>query len=451
MPEKNEIYELRITDINHKGYGVGRIDGIVTFVSDAVTGETLKVKIIKKAKDYLVARKEEIIVPSPYRAESPCPVSKRCGGCVYQHITYAHELELKAARVKSEFIKAGLPDVTVLPTLSTGKTEGYRNKVECPIDENYTTGFYAERTHDIIPCDRCLLQNEIFDSIIAFTAKELKQNRVKGVRNIYIRRGDITEEIMVCIVCRHPSFKGEKAFAEKLMQKFPQVVSVILNHNPEDTNVILGKSCRTLGGRSTIDDILCGLRFTIHPLSFYQVNRDAAEMLYNKAAEMADIKPNETVVDLFCGVGTIGLSMVAKTPAKKLIGIEIVPEAVKNAEFNRDRNGIQNAEFICSPAEKIEFEQADVVILDPPRKGCKPELIDYIAKQGVPKVVYISCGPDTLARDVAQFIKLGYTASAVQPVDLFPRTGHVETVVLLSRKDIHERIKFDVNVEDLIK
>ena len=164
MPEKNEIYELRITDINHKGYGVGRINGIVTFVSDAVTGETLKVKIIKKAKDYLVARKEEIISPSPYRTESPCPVSKRCGGCVYQHITYTYELELKAARVKSEFIKAGLPDITVLSTLSTGKTEGYRNKVECPIDENYTTGFYAERTHDIIPCDRCLLQNEIFDS-----------------------------------------------------------------------------------------------------------------------------------------------------------------------------------------------------------------------------------------------------------------------------------------------
>jgi len=209
---------------------------------------------------------------------------------------------------------------------------------------------------------------------------------------------------------------------------------VILNHNPDDTNVILGKSCRTLGGKSTIDDILCGLRFTIHPLSFYQVNRDAAEMLYKKAAELADIKPNETVIDLFCGVGTIGLSMVAQTPAKKLIGIEIVPEAVKNAEFNRDRNGIENAEFICSPAEKIEFEQADVVILDPPRKGCKPELIEYIAKQNIPKVVYISCGPDTLARDVAQFAKLGYAPSAVQPVDLFPRTGHVESLVCLTRQ-----------------
>ncbi len=435
MPEKNEIYELRITDINHKGYGVGRINGIVTFVSDAVTGETLKVKIIKKAKDYLVARKEEIITRSEHRIDSPCPVSKRCGGCVYQHITYAHELELKAARVKSEFIKAGLPEITVLPTLSTGKIEGYRNKVECPIDENYTTGFYAERTHDIIPCNRCLLQNQIFDDIIAFVSGELKRTKAKGVRNIYVRSGDKTGEIMVCLVCRHPTVKNEKELAEKLMKRFPQVVSVILNHNPEDTNVILGKSCRTLAGKDTIDDILCDQRFTIHPLSFYQVNRDAAEMLYNKAAELADIKPHETVVDLFCGVGTIGLSMVAKTPAKKLIGIEIVPEAVKNAEFNRDQNGIANAEFICSPAEKIEFDQADVVILDPPRKGCKPELIDYIAKQNVPKVVYISCGPDTLARDVAQFIKLGYTPSAVQPVDLFPRTGHVESVVCLTRKE----------------
>ena len=242
MPEKNEIYEIKITDINHKGYGVGRIDGMVTFVSDAVTGETLKVKIIKKAKDYLVARKEEIILPSEHRIESPCPVSKRCGGCVYRHITYAHELNLKQNRVKNEFVKAGLPLITVLPTLSTGKIEGYRNKVECPINESYVTGFYAERTHDIIPCGRCLLQNAIFDNIIAYVAGELKRTKAKGVRNIYLRSGDKTGEIMICLVCRHPTLKEEKALAERVIRRFPQVVSVILNHNPEDTNVILGKT-----------------------------------------------------------------------------------------------------------------------------------------------------------------------------------------------------------------
>ena len=434
MPEKNEIFELNITDINHKGYGVGRINGIVTFVSDAVTGEKLRVKIIKKAKDYLVARKEEILSPSPNRIIPKCPISRRCGGCVYQHITYAHELELKQSRVKNEFIKAGLQSISVLPTLTTGKTEGYRNKIETPIGEDYVTGFYAERTHEIIPCAHCYLQDELFSRIISFVTKELKNNGVKGIRNIYIRRGDKTNETMVCLVSIRPSFNGEKLIAERIMKSFPQVVSVILNHNPEETNVILGRKCRTLAGKSTIDDILCGLHFTIHPLSFYQVNRDAAELLYGKAAELADIKPNETVIDLFCGVGTIGLSIISKTPAKKLIGIEIVPEAVKNAEFNRDQNGIKNAAFFCSPAENIEFGEADVVILDPPRKGCKPELIDYIVKMNIPKVVYISCGPDTLARDVALFVKYGYSPSAVQPVDLFPRTGHVESVVCLKRQ-----------------
>ena len=239
--------------------------------------------------------------------------------------------------------------------MSTGKTEGYRNKVECPVGEDYVTGFYAERTHDIIPFERCYLQDESFDDIIAFVSDELKKRGVKGVRNIYIRRGDKTGETMVCMVCRKPSFKGEKELADALTSRFPQVVSVILNHNPDDTNVILGKKCRTLWGKDTIDDILCDLRFTVHPLSFYQVNRDAAEMLYEKAAELADIKPHETVADLFCGVGTIGLSVVSKTGAKKLIGIEIIPEAVKNAEHNRDQNGIENAEFICSPAESVEF------------------------------------------------------------------------------------------------
>lgn len=434
MPEKNEIYELTVTDINPKGYGVGRIDGMATFVADAVTGERLKVKIIKAAKNYLVARKEETLAPSPHRIPSPCPVSVRCGGCVYQHITYAHELELKRARVKNEFIKVGLNDANVLPVLSTGETVGYRNKVECPLDGELNAGFYAERTHEIVPHTCCLLQPEIFDGIIAFTVDALKRASVTCIRNIYIRRGDKTGEIMVCLVSKARSFYGEKELADGIVRAFPEVVSVVLNYNPEDTNVILGKECRTLRGKATVDDILCNLRFTVHPLSFYQVNRDAAELLYKKAAELADIRPDETVTDLFCGIGTIGLSLLAQKPAKRLIGVEIVPEAVKNAEYNRDRNGIENASFICGAAENVEFPISDTLLIDPPRKGCKPELIEYIAKQNVKKIVYISCSPDTLARDVLLFTKLGYRYSDIQPVDMFPRTGHIETVVCLVKQ-----------------
>lgn len=432
MPEKNGIYELEITDINAKGYGVGRIDGIATFVSGAVTGEVLKVKIIKVVKSYLVARKEETLTPSPHRIPSPCSVSGRCGGCVYQHITYAHELELKRARVKNEFNRVGLSDICVLPVLSTNKTAGYRNKVECPIDRELRAGFYAERTHEIVPHTACLLQPEIFDDIIAFTVDALRRASVTCIRNIYIRRGDKTGEIMVCLVSSKRSFRGEGELARSLMRTFQGVVSVILNHNPDETNVILGKECRTLAGKSSIDDILCGLRFTVHPLSFYQVNRDAAELLYKKAAELADASPDETVVDLFCGIGAIGLSLAKQRPIKKLIGIEIIPQAVENAEHNRRQNGIENATFICGAAESIEFPKADTLILDPPRKGCRPELIEYIAGQNVKKLVYISCSPDTLARDVALFSKHGYHCSDIQPVDMFPRTGHIECVVCLT-------------------
>lgn len=433
MLEKNQYYELEITDINNKGYGVGRIDGIVTFVVDAVTGEKLKVKIIKNAQSYAVARKEEILVPSPYRISSQCAVSKRCGGCVYSHITYSHELELKRSFVKNEFIKAGLPSAEVLPVLTTNKLEGYRNKVECPIDSEYKTGFYEERTHDIVHCERCLLQPREFDLIISLIADFLKKHRVIGIRNIYIRKGEVTGEIMVCLVSRKRSFREENELASMIADRFPDVVSIILNYNPSDTNVILGSECRTLYGKNSIDDILCGLRFTIHPLSFYQVNHDAAELLYQTAIKLADIKQNETVVDLFCGVGTIGLSMISQIGFKKLIGVEIVAEAVKNAEHNCRQNGISNAEFICGAAENIQFPKADTLIIDPPRKGCRPELIKYIAAQDISKIIYISCSPNTLARDVALFKQLGYSHSAIQPVDLFPRTGHVETVCLLSK------------------
>ena len=447
--EKNSLHEITVTDINNRGYGVGRIDGKVVFVSGGVTGERLRVKIIKVASDYLVARCEEVLLPSPHRLIPSCEVATRCGGCVYQQITYAHELELKKAAVQSAFKKAGLTDTEVLPVLSTGKAEGYRNKVECPIDSQYRIGFYAERSHEIIPHNRCLLQEVAFDGILEFVAKTLQAKGIRGVRNIYLRYGAGTGEIMVCLVARKPHLFKEKELAAAIRRRFPAVVSVILNYNPDDTNVILGKECRTLSGKSTIDDILCGLRFTLHPLSFYQVNHDAAELLYRTATALADLKPDETLVDLFCGVGSIGLSMLRYSGAKSLLGVEIIPEAVENAANNAAQNGIVNASFICGAAESVPFGEADVLVLDPPRKGCQRELISYIVAQGIKRIVYISCNPDTLARDVALFRQNGYAMSAVQPIDLFPRTGHVETVALLSREKADDYVRISVHTKNL--
>ena len=239
---------------------------------------------------------------------------------------------------------------------------------------------------------------------------------------------------MVCLVCKKNSFKGDKALAESLMSTFTEVKSVILNVNPDDTNVVLGKRCITLAGKDTIDDVLCGLKYTISPLSFYQVNRSCTELLYKCAAELADVQPSDTVVDLYCGIGTVGLSVISERKAKKLIGVEVIPEAVENARRNAEQNGVENAEFICSKAEECTFPSPDVLLIDPPRKGCAPSLIEYIGKLLPKKIVYISCSPDTLARDCVEFVKLGYTMSDVQPFNMFQRTEHVESVVCLTTK-----------------
>ncbi len=432
MLNKNDVLRLEVLDINYEGLGVSKHNGAVIFVQNGVTGDILDAKIIKVAKNYYVARIEKLISPSPYRTEPDCVHFKRCGGCTYRHITYEYEKELKKNRVKNEFVRAGLPEVTVRDVIGKERS-GYRNKLQCPVSKDGDIGFYASRTHDIVPIDGCILQEKLLSPVFNFLQKAISEAKIPSLRHIYLRCGANTGEIMVCFVSLKPSFKGDTALAERVMCEFPEVKSVILNHNPNDTNVVLGKVCKTLAGKDTINDNLCGLKFEIHPLSFYQVNHDCTELLYRTAAEMAGIQPNETLLDLYCGIGSVGLCINSITPAKKLIGVEIIPEAVENARKNAAENGVTNAEFICSPAEKATLPKADVIVVDPPRKGCAPELIQEIASSGCDRVVYISCSPDTLARDCALFKKLGFKMGEAQPVNMFPGTGHVETVILLSK------------------
>lgn len=455
--KKNDIVTIEITDINNLGHGVGRHEGVVVFVAGGVSGDTARVKIIKANKSWCVGKLEEIIVSSPHRtAEKFCEAPDSCGGCAYRNVTYEHELDRKREYVKNAFRKCGISDADVREVLTAGEINGYRNKAQYPVKiENgkMKAGFYAAKTHNIVACHSCALQPEIFAKIVGFICSFADDHGItaydeitgKGLlRHIYLRRGDKTGEIMVCLVINGKSVPNETELAQDLVESFPEIKSVLLNFNTKNTNVVLGDKYRTIGGRDYIEDILCDVRFRISAGSFYQVNRDGAELLYGIAADFAEPE-GKSVIDLYCGTGTIGLSMAKR--AKRVVGVEIVEEAVECANMNAKTNGIENAEFYCGDAsdaegllESVERKSgkkidADVVIMDPPRKGSTPELIGYLARRGVTRVVYVSCDPDTLARDCAEFLKYGYEMSEIIPVNMFPRTGHVESVVCLERKE----------------
>ena len=448
---KDQIIEIEITDLNNLGNGVGRLDGQVVFVRGAVSGDFVRAKVIKVNKSFAVAKLIEVITPSPDRIDGFCSAPLSCGGCVYRHISYECELELKRGYVKAEFEKAGLPDVKVLPVLSTGRIRGYRNKAQYPVAKGKNgiyAGFFAAKTHSVIAAESCAIQNPEFEPILRFVCEfadshgwsVYDEESGRGLlRHIYLRVGEKTAEIMLCLVLNGKELPREKEFVAVARERFPSIVSIMINENRENTNVVLGKEYRTLWGKSGIEDELCGLKFFISPASFYQVNRDGAELLYNKAAELADLRGGEVLMDLYCGTGTIGLSMAHK--AKRLCGIEIVESAVECAKENAARNGIANASFLCADAgDKDKILAAaggtrpDVVVIDPPRKGSTRELVECLAELGVPKVIYISCNPDTLARDCTYFKDKNYVIGDVYPFDLFPRTGHVESVVCLTRK-----------------
>ena len=451
--KKNDEIELTITALSSEGSGIGHFEGLAVFVDSAAVGDILKTHIIKVKSSYAVGKIVKIIKPSKHRIPPDCPVYDRCGGCSYRHIRYEQELEVKRQRVEDALRRIGGLNISVGEILHIEDTNGYRNKAQYPIgfdaDGRTVIGFYAKKSHRIIDCRSCALQPPEFEAILNAIAKWAAENGVgfydeekhKGLlRHIYLRKGRTTNQTMVCLVINGNNVPKKEKLIQALTETDETVCSVVLNINRNKTNVILGAECITIYGSDFIEDELCGLKFRISPLSFFQVNPAGAEILYRKAAELAQLKSTDTLLDLYCGAGTIGLSMADKV--KNVIGAEIIEPAIENAKENARLNGIENAEFFCSDAAEISAKllekgfEPNVIVLDPPRKGCSREMIETAVKLGPERIVYVSCDPATLARDCKIFAQLGYETKKAVAVDMFPRTVHVESVVLLTKVHI---------------
>ena len=461
--KKNQIFTIQIDDMTDLGFGVGRIEGKVVFVSDAVAGDLCEVKIIKVNSSYLIGKIEKLITPSPARSESFC--REDCKSCAYRLISYEDEANRKEEATRRLFSSSELSHITTERIITSPSVCRYRNKAQYPIalkGEEYAVGFYAPKTHRVNEVKDCPLSPAVFASIIDELKLFFKENSLsvyneedgKGLlRHVYLRRGEVSGEVLLTIVINGEQIPNASDLVDRITKKFPEIVGILLNVNKDDTNVVLGREYKTLYGRDHIFDTLAGVRLKITAPSFYQVNHDCAELLYAKARELAAVEKSDTLLDLYCGAGSIGLSMAKD--AGKVIGIEIVESAIECAKFNAELNGITNAEFFVGDAadtEKLldEAEKAlgekiapDVIILDPPRAGCDQGLIDFVSRLDPKRIVYISCNPKTLARDVKQFIANGFNCSSVTPVDMFPRTGHVESVVCLTRRldnELRERM-----------
>ncbi len=444
---KNDEIVISIDGYSSTGSGVGHYDGMAVFVPQTAVGDTVKVKILKVKRTYAYGKVEEIITPSENRKTPDCKVFRSCGGCVYRHITYKSECEIKQNKVYDAIRRIGGIDIKPNEIICAENICGYRNKAQYPVSLSGNAGFYAPHSHRIIESDDCRLQPEVFSHILKVITDWIKENGISVyneqtyhglVRHIYLRQAAATNEIMVVIVINGDTLPHSDILIEKLkMLLCDNLKSVQININKRNTNVILGDTCVTLYGEKYITDILCGVKIRISPLSFYQVNRTMAEKLYKKAAEYA-MPTGKTVLDLYCGAGTIGLSMAKD--AKEIIGVEIIPDAVEDARVNAQINGISNATFICGDAAHAATELSlqkltpDVVIVDPPRKGCDEALLHTISNDFSPeRIVYISCDCATLARDAAILENEGYKLIEYTPVDMFPSTSHVETVALLCR------------------
>lgn len=444
---KNNVYEIEITGMTADGSGVGRAEGVAVFVPLSAVGDRLRVKIVKLHKSYAYGIIEEILLPSPDRVEADCPVYKKCGGCVFRHISYAAELRLKDGFVRDAFTRIGGLSPQFEPPLGCDSPDRYRNKAQYPVGTEggrLICGFYSPRSHRVISCTDCLLQPAEF-SVIAgeilgmaekLNIKPYNEKTGKGIlRHIYLRKALRTGELMLCLVSKKTS--GIEALFSEILSAHPEITSAALNINPDNTNIILGKEYRLIAGSPFITDILCENKIEISPASFYQVNTEQAEKLYAVAKKYAGELSDAFLLDLYCGTGTIGLSMARG--ARHLTGVEIVREAVENARLNAENNGITNAEFIHGDAGKITSILAakggspDVIILDPPRKGCDAQTISAVIKMNPGRIVMISCNPSTAARDCLALTEAGYTAERVRAVDMFPRTSHVETVVMMSK------------------
>ncbi len=466
MFKKNDIVTIEIKDITLEGMGVGKTEeGYILFVPQTAPGDIIRAKILKTLSSYGYAKAEEIVTPSASRISVDCPVFSKCGGCVFRHISYEKELEIKKNLVDEQFARIGGIDIRCENITPSPESIGYRNKAQFPVgkDENgLYFGFFASHSHRIIKCENCALHPLFYEEILIaikkwgdrYAISAYNEETHKGLlRHVYIRDGRNSGEIIVCLVATGNTPKTKELISSLLATKL-NIVSVVLCINDKAGNEILSDKFRTLYGKDFITDTLCGVEFDISPRSFYQVNHGGAEKLYSIAAEYARLTGEETLIDLYCGTGTIGLSMANK--AKKLIGIEIVPDAVKNAGQNAARAGISNAEFICADAGRAALDLAErgikpeVIIVDPPRKGLSDDVIKAIADMSPERVVMISCNSATAARDSKKLAEAGFAPTKMQAVDMFPRTGHVETVVLLSKGEVDsKKIRVEFSLEDM--
>lgn len=439
--QKNQDIQLNIEGYTAEGNGVGHYDGQAVFVANTAVGDRIIAHIIKAKKTYAVGIVKELLISSGDRIAVDCPHFKSCGGCAYRHISYEAEKHLKTQKVKDAFLRLAHLDVPV-GEIVTCETERYRNKAQYPVgfQKEVVAGFYAQKSHRIINSADCPLHPTEFAKIVHIIKNWMTEFGVSAydslshtglVRHIYIRKAFVTGQIMVCLVINGKQLPKYKELIDDLSE-IKEIKSIVINENTDKTNVVLGKNCTTLWGEDYIEDVLCGVKIRLSPLSFYQVNHDCAELLYEKALEYVDAQGDETILDLYCGAGTIGLSM-AKSVGK-VIGVEIIPEAIEDAKDNAKRNNIENCEFYCDDARgavKTLCEndiQPNTVILDPPRKGCDREVLECVAEMKPQKIVYISCDVSTQARDCAILKELGYETKEVTPVDMFPRTSHVESV-----------------------
>ncbi|MCR1971052.1 23S rRNA (uracil(1939)-C(5))-methyltransferase RlmD [Clostridium cochlearium] len=447
--KKNNIYRVSITGMGTKGEGIGKIDNFTIFIPGAILGEEVEVNIIKVNKNYAVGKLLNIIIASEERVKPICDIYTRCGGCQLQHMSYKEQLNFKRQKVKDALLRLGGIDVEVEPVLGIKNPYRYRNKVQLPIgkeNEKVSIGFYAPRSHNIIDLKTCLIQDEKADDIIKILREWIEKFNVpiynekehKGnLRHIMVRTAFKTGEVMVVLVTKDKNLPHKEELINKLIENLQGVVSIIQNINSQKTNVVLGKESIVLWGKDKIIDYIANFKFAITPLSFFQVNPIQTEVLYNKALEYADLKGNEVVFDAYCGTGTISLFLSQK--AKKVYGVEIVAEAIESAKLNAKENNVDNVDFIVGESEQVIPEliekgiKADVVVVDPPRKGCEKSLLEAMANMSPEKIVYVSCDPATLARDLGVLEKLGYKTIRVQPVDMFSNTYHVENVVLLEK------------------
>lgn len=445
---KNQEYELEITDITSEGQGIGRVDGFAVFVPKTAPGDRVQVRIVKVKSGYAFGIVTKILTSSPQRCTPACPHAATCGGCQLMHITYPAQLAMKKKTIQDALERIGGIRTDVKTVIGMETPFRYRNKMVFPIGKDKSgkivCGFYRERSHDIVPLTDCLLGDASNQDILQAVLCYMQENGVSPydeishtgvVRRVFTRRSRATGEWMAVVSVNAKTLPNTKRLVELIRAAVPNVTSVILNHNCKRTNLVLGAENTILFGKDAIEDKLCGLWFSISPHSFFQVNPLQTEKLYQTAMDLANLQGGETVLDLYCGIGTI--SLLAAKQAKHVIGVEIVPQAIENARENAKRNNIENVEFYAADAQALvprligDGIQPDAVILDPPRKGCDADTLSAIVASGAKKVVYVSCNPATLARDVRVLAEAGYTAETVVGVDLFPWTHHVETVVSL--------------------